>query len=211
MRFQWRLGGCGFGRGPGLGRGRDRLHGGFTLIEVLVALFVLAVGVLGALATQLAALHTRHQSRLMSNAVQLASTLAEGMRANLDVMRAGDTDNPYLNLRYDASRDGAPPNAGQQCHQGAACSALQLADADLFQLKQSLFHDFPGGRVVVCRDSAVWDGARGALGWACGGAAQAPIVIKLGWRAKHTDGSEALDDAGEFAPSVAIALPGAPE
>ena len=197
--------------GYGRGRGRARLFDGFTLIEVLVALFVLAVGVLGALATQLAALHTRHQSRLMSNAVQLASTLADNMRANLGAMRAGDINNPYLQLRYDAGSDGAPRGGGQQCHQGAACSAVQLADADLFHVKQSLYRDFPGGRVVVCRDSAVWDGARGALGWACGGAAQAPIVIKLGWRGKQADGSEARDGAGEFAPSVAIALPGAPE
>lgn len=207
LRLQLRVGGYGRGRGHGCGR----LFDGFTLIEVLVALFVLAVGVLGALATQLAALHTRHQSRLMSNGVQLASTLADGMRANLGAMRADDSDNPYLQLRYDATSDGAPPSAGQQCHQGAACSAWQLADADLFQVKQSLYRDFPGGRVVVCRDSAVWDGTHGALGWACGGAAQAPIVIKLGWRGKHTDGSEARDGAGEFAPSVAIALPGAPE
>lgn len=191
-------------------RARMHVKGGFTLIEVLVALFVLTVGVLGALATQLAALHTRHQSRLMSNGVQLASTLADSMRANLDAMRSGDADNPYLQLRYDAISDGAPP-AAQQCHQGTACGALQLADADLFQVKQSLFRDFPGGRVVVCRDSAVWDAGRGALGWACGGAAQAPIVIKLGWRSKQTDGGEARDGAGDFAPSVAIALPGSLE
>lgn len=191
-------------------RARMRLQGGFTLIEILVALFVLAVGVLGALATQLAALHTRHQSRLMSNGVQLASTLADGMRANLAMMRASDADNPYL-LRYDAIADGAPSGTGQQCHQGAACSAQQLAEAELFEVKQSLFRNFPGGRVIICRDSAVWDAGRGALGWACGGAAQAPIVIKLGWRGKQTDGSEARDDAGAFAPSVAIALPGAPE
>lgn len=189
----------------------QRWNGGFTLVEVLVAVFVLAVGVLGAAATQLAAAHTRHQSRLMSNGVQLASALADSMRANLAVMRAGDLDNPYLQLRYDAARDGAPPATGQQCHQGAACSALQLADAELYQVKQSLFAGFPGGRVLVCRDSVVWDAGRGALGWACGGAAQAPIVIKLGWRGKQTDGRDALDGAGDFPPSVAIALPGAPE
>lgn len=190
---------------------RLRLAGGFTLIEVLVAVFVLSVGVLGAAATQLAALHTRHQSRLMSNGVQLASALADSMRANLEPMRAGDAVNPYLQLRYDGATDGAPPSAGQQCHSGANCSAVQLADAEIFQIKQALFTGFPGGRVVVCRDSVVWDAGRAALRWECGGAAQAPIVIKLGWRGKQTDGSDARDGAGEFAPSVAITLPGALE
>lgn len=187
---------------------RMRYAGGFTLLEVLVAVCVLAIGVLGACATQLAALRTRHQSSLMSDGVQLASALADSMRANLGPMRAGDAGNPYLQLRYDAAHDGAPA-PGPQCAQGAGCSALQLADAELFQLKQSLRAAFPGGRVVVCRDSQVWDAARGALRWDCGGPLQAPIVIKIGWRGKDTNGRDERDNAGQFAPSVAIALPGA--
>ncbi len=187
---------------------RVRSDGGYSLLEVLVAVFVLAVGIFGAAATQLAALRTRHQSSLMSNGVQLASALADSMRANLAPMRAADAANPYLQLDYDAATDGPPP-AAEQCLPGVSCSAVQLAEAELYRLKQSLHAGFPGGRVVVCRDSQVWDAARGALRWACGGAAPAPIVIKLGWRGKDTDGGDALDGAGEFAPSVAIALPGA--
>lgn len=188
---------------------RVRLAGGFTLLEVLVAVFVLAVGVLGAAATQLAALRTRHQSSLMSNGVQLASSLADSMRANLETMRAADSANPYLQLDYDAAA-GAPQAPALPCFAGAGCSASQLADAELYQLKDALHAGFPGGRVLVCRDSQVWDDARGALRWACGGGL-APIVIKLGWRGKDTDGAEARDRAGDFAPSVAIALPGAVE
>jgi type IV pilus assembly protein PilV len=183
---------------------------GFTLIEVLVAMFVLAIGVLGAEAMQLAALRTRHHSSLMSDGVQLASSLADSMRANLGPMRAGDTGNPYLQLRYDAAHDGAPA-PGPECRAGAGCSAFQLADADLYRVKQSLSTGFPGGRVVVCRDSQVWDAARGALRWACGGSGLAPIVIKIGWRGKNTNGRDEHDGAGEFAPSVAIAVPEAVE
>jgi type IV pilus assembly protein PilV len=189
---------------------RLRFAGGFTLLEVLVAVFVLAIGILGAAATQLVALRTRHQSSLMSNGVQLASSLADSMRANLGPMRAGDSGNPYLQLHYDAASDGAPA-PGPQCLAGAGCSPLQLADAELYRLKQSLHAAFPGGRVVVCRDSQVWDAARGALRWACGAARQAPIVIKIGWRGKQPDGTDAHDGAGEFPPSVAIAMPGEAE
>jgi type IV pilus modification protein PilV len=82
---------------------RLRFAGGFTLLEVLVAVFVLAIGILGAAATQLAALRTRHQSSLMSNGVRLASALADSMRANRAPMRAGDAGNPYLQLDYDAA------------------------------------------------------------------------------------------------------------
>lgn len=184
--------------------------GGYSLLEVLVAVFVLAVGVFGAAATQLAALRTRHQSSLMSDGVQLASALADSMRANLEPMRAADAANPYLQLAYDAATDGPPSPAGAaECLPGAACGAAQMAQSELYRVKQSVHAGFPGGRVVVCRDSQAWDAERGALRWACGGAAAAPIVIKLGWRGKDTDGRDALDGAGQFAPSVAIALPGA--
>jgi type IV pilus assembly protein PilV len=186
---------------------RLSLAGGFTLIEVLVAVLVLAIGILGASATQLAALRTRHQSRLMSDGVQLASALADSMRANLQAMGAADSVNPYLQLRYDAALDGAPPPA-PPCLAGAGCSGFQLAEADLDQVRQALHAGFPGGRVAVCRDSQVWDAGRGALRWACGGGSGAPIVIKLGWRGKEIDGGDARDGAGDFAPSVAIALPG---
>lgn len=187
---------------------RSRLAGGFTLLEVLVAVFVLAVGILGAAATQLAALRTRHQSGLMSNGVQLAGALADSMRANLAPMRAPDSANPYLQLRYDAATDGAPQPSGPACVAGDGCSAAQLADADLYQLKQALYAGFPGARAVVCRDSQVWDAGRGALRWSCGGGDGAPIVIKLGWRGKQAGTGDAADGAGEFAPSVAIAMPG---
>jgi type IV pilus assembly protein PilV len=180
--------------------------GGFTLIEVLVAVSVLAIGVLGAAAMQLTALRTRHHSSLMSDGVQLAGSLADSMRANLGAMRAGDTGNPYLQLRYDAAQDGAPAPV-PECQGKAACSAFQLADADLYHVKQALRTGFPGGRVVVCHDSQPWDVARGALRWACGTSAQAPIVIKIGWRAKDARGRDERDGAGDFAPSVAIAVP----
>lgn len=190
---------------------RLRSAGGFTLIEVLVAVCVLAVGVLGAAATQLVALRTRHQSSLMSAGVQLASELADGMRANPEPMRAADAANPYLLLRYDAATDGAPRPPSALCLPGAGCGGAQLAEAELDRIRHALYAGFPGGRVAVCRDSAPWDAARAALRWDCGGGSGAPIVIKLGWRGKQLRGADARDDAGDFAPSVAIALPGAAE
>jgi type IV pilus assembly protein PilV len=187
---------------------RWRLVGGFTLVEVLVAVFVLAIGIVGAAGAQMAALRTRHQSSLMSNGVQLASGLADRMRANAEQMRAGDALNPYAALRYDAALDGAPQRPAQLCYAGARCASAQLADFDAYEIKQALYSGFPGGRVLVCRDSRVWDAGRAALGWACAGAAEAPLVIKLGWRSKQPDGSDAVDRAREFAPSVAIVLRG---
>jgi type IV pilus assembly protein PilV len=185
---------------------RRRPAGGFTLLEVLVAVFVLAVGVLGAAATQLAALRTRHQSSLMSNGVQLASALADGMRANLVPMRAVDTANPYPQLDYDAASDGPPPSGPVLC--GRGCAATESANADVHQLKQALYAGFPGGRVVVCRDSQ----ASTLAAARCAGLRRrtaGATVTWLGWRGKEHDGSAAHDRAGEFAPAWRPPLPSA--
>lgn len=170
---------------------RWRSVGGFTLVEVLVALFVLAVGVVGATGLQLAAQRARHQSALMSDAVQLAASLAERMRANPAVLAA--PGNPYLQLRYDAAADGAPAMPAP-CFGDADCSPAQMAEFDLYEMKRAIRAGFPRGRIVVCRDAA-----GGALAWDCAPAAHAPIVVKLGWRGNHD---------GDRAPSVALVVPG---
>jgi len=180
--------------------------GGFTLIEVLVAVCVLAAGIVGAAGAQLTALRTRQHSALLSDAVQLASGLADRMRANAEQMRAPDAANPYLHTSYDAAADGAPAPGGPQCHANARCGSAELAQFDIYEIKQALHAGFPGGRVVVCRDTQIWDAGRGALTWACAGAAGAPVVVKIGWRARRSPGVPAQDEAIESAPGVAIVV-----
>lgn len=178
---------------------RCRIAGGFTLVEVLVAAFVLAVGVMGAIAAQTVALRTRAQSALMSHGVQLATAFADRMRANSEQMRAPDAANPYLQLRYDA-RDGAPVAPPAACQSGAACDSEQLAGHDIHELQRELHSGFPAGRAVVCRDAVVWDAAAARLAWECTGGAGHPAVIKLGWRMAGEEGAAA--------PRVAIVVAG---
>lgn len=179
-----------------------RVADGFTLIEVLVAILLLAVGILGASAVQLMVLRTRHASALMSGGVQLAGTLAERMRANSAAMQAGDAANPYLQASYDATSEGEPAPVAVMCFGAASCNSAQLAAFDLYETKQALFSNFPHGRLAVCRDATVVSGA-GALAWACAPAANAPIVIKVGWRDRR-------DEPGTpVGPSVALVVAGA--
>jgi type IV pilus assembly protein PilV len=173
--------------------------GGFTLVEVLVAVFLLAVGIVGAAATQTLALRTRDQSSLLSNGVQLAATLAGRMRANATQMAMPDPANPYLHLDYDAHVDGAPVAPAALCFGATACDAAQMAAFDLHETERAVHAAFPGGRVLVCRDAAAWDAAADALAWNCTSAAGAPIVIKLGWRAPGQRGS--------VTPSIAMVAP----
>lgn len=157
---------------------QSRRSGGITLVEVLVALFVLAVGAAGAAATQAAASRLRQQAALESEAVALAASLAARMRVNPAQMALPDAANPYLQLDYDAA-GGAPAAPPVHCFAGSTCDSAQLARFDLHELERGVHEGFPGGRIALCRD-LVPDGA--ASGWDCAGGGMAPLVVKIGWR-----------------------------
>ena len=172
--------------------------GGYSLIEVLVAMFVLAIGVLGAAATQAVALRMRHDSDLMTAAVRLGSTFGERMRAN------PSSSSAYL-FEFDevaGARPAAPP---LQCFAGADCSSAQLAAFDIHDVSHTLSASFPGGRIKVCRDAQPWDDARRSLQWQCADAAGAPVVVKIGWRERTTMSD--LPRRADDAPRVALPLP----
>jgi type IV pilus assembly protein PilV len=175
---------------------------GFTIIEVLVVMLVLAIGVIGSSAMQLTALRTRHQSSLLSNAVQLGASMLDTMRANARQMQLSDVDNPYLGLDDDALVPAAP--AGAVCFAQAQCDSAQLAAFDIAQWQRQLRASLPGGRFVVCRDDQVQDGASSI--WSCSGSPAAPIVIKLGW----TEGNFGMAQSGVQQIMLVLTLTGGP-
>lgn len=180
---------------------------GVSLIEVLVAVLVLALGVIGAGGMQLTALRTSHQSGLQTAAVHLATELAEKMRANDQQMKRVDTDNPYLGLNYRAAVDGDPVAPSKLCY-ASECNAKDLAEFDLYDWKMRLRAALPDARALVCRDAAPWDVSKGALIWSCASDAgsQGSLVIKVGWQGKGGDGQLIRDDGKEFPPAVALTV-----
>ena len=176
---------------------------GFTLVEVLVAMFILAVGAIGAAATQSTVARLREQAALESEAVQLAASLSARMLANPAQMALPDSANPYLQLDYDAD-DGDPDAPSVQCFGGADCDAASLARFDLYETTRLVHGAFPGGRIAVCRDATVWNPALQAPDWDCVSSASAPIVIKLGWR-MHARQGQPTSGAQAF---VTMVVPG---
>jgi type IV pilus assembly protein PilV len=63
---------------------------GFTLVEILVALVVLSIGLLGVAALQLMSLRSNHGSAMRSQATFLAYDIVDRMRANRSAAIAGD-------------------------------------------------------------------------------------------------------------------------
>ncbi|ROO30349.1 pilus modification protein PilV [Salinisphaera orenii MK-B5] len=96
---------------------------GFTLIEVLIALVVLSVGILGVLALQMNALAYSHSAYLASIASVQAMDLEERMRANRAAL---DT---YVETDPEDIDD---TETATDCQGGEAdCSALALATYDM--------------------------------------------------------------------------------
>ncbi|QGZ43292.1 type IV pilus modification protein PilV [Pseudoduganella flava] len=171
---------------------------GFTLLEVLIAVLVLAVGLIGGTAMQLHAMRARHESALLSTATRLAAGMAERIRANSAQLPV------YLAAQYDAHAEPVPSRPGALCLD-AACDAGQLAQLDIYELKRQVRTALPAGRARICRDAQTW--ADGRLRWECSGEPAAPVVIKVGWRGKRPDGTPD-GDVDDPSPGAVIAVAG---
>ncbi|MGH8136474.1 MAG: type IV pilus modification protein PilV [Steroidobacteraceae bacterium] len=110
---------------------------GFTMVETLVALVVLAIGMLGIAALYLNSLQAGRTAIYRTEAVNLAADLADRIRANRTAI-AG-----YGNLYADAFAD-VPA-----CYTTAGCTPAQLATADLSRWKADLAQLLPNGQGQV--------------------------------------------------------------
>ena len=102
---------------------------GFTLMEVLVALAVLSIGLLGMAGMQLFSMKSSHNAYLQSQASYFAYDLIDKMQANPVGFDNGNYDSSYSSI------PGSPPNCQTTT---ATCSPTQLASFELAQWKCSL-------------------------------------------------------------------------
>ena len=118
-------------------------HGGFSLVENLVALFILTLGLLALAGLQLETIRSQHTSHQQAAAQVLAQELADRMRANLDGARAGAYVLP----------DNPPDAAQADCLLPQGCTSLQMALNDLWEWQQEIESRLPNGLGFVCLDS----------------------------------------------------------
>jgi type IV pilus assembly protein PilV len=105
--------------------------GGFTLLEVMIALLVLSIGLLGIAALQGVGLRSSHGAYLTSQASLLAYDMADRIRAN-----------PETPATYNGFN-----TAAVDC--GAALPAAPLADADLSQWACAVQQLLPNGSATI--------------------------------------------------------------
>ena len=108
---------------------------GFTLVEVLVALVVMAVGLLGIAALYVEGLRAGRTSVYRSVAVTLASDMADRIRANPDGL-------------YEGTGPGAPSAC---VNGGVDCTPNELAADDWSRWLQDLARRLPAGATAEIR------------------------------------------------------------
>lgn len=134
---------------------RQSTAAGFTLLEVLIALLVLSLGLLGLAALQAATVDFNRQAYLRSQATSLAYDMADRMRANRAAALGGD---------YNAGlADPAPA-----CGGGGGGGGGSVAAGDIAAWRNALACALPSGNGSIdVNNSGVvtvvvsWDESRG--------------------------------------------------
>ena len=157
--------------GPIDGRRRDACESGFSMLELLVALLVASVGVLGIVG--LATLNAQHlrSAAAHAEAVMLAHDLMERIRANPAGLQVGG---------YASSGDAL----GSSDCRAADCAAAELAAFDLAEWRCAL------------GAAAADDGCRGPLnasGTVVTDAAAGAVRISIRWRDQGESRTLTLD------------------
>jgi type IV pilus assembly protein PilV len=105
---------------------RTAAHSGFSLIEVLVALIVLSIGMLGMGKMLMVSMKSNSTAYSSTQAMSLASAMLERIRANRTVALAGTASTYSLPTLTGTSTFGAGPNCLT-----AACSNSQMGTSDV--------------------------------------------------------------------------------
>lgn len=114
---------------------------GFSLIEVLVALLVLSIGLLGVAALQTIGLKFTHESYQRTQAVLQGYDIIDRIRANAAAKNAGSYNNIPL---------GNIPSVTVDCTAGSGCTPAELATYDINRWNALNADLLKQGRGAIC-------------------------------------------------------------
>lgn len=145
---------------------------GLTLVEIMVAVLVLAVGLAGMAALTLFNVKGTASAQTYSQATVFAGQMADSIRANMAAYESSEFTSD-------------PATSTVDCTSGTTCTAVQLAQYDVTMWKALVAVALPAGQGFVCTDSSPDDGQPGSL--ACDGLDS--NAIKLFWLdSRHSEG-----------------------
>ena len=144
-----------------------KLQSGMTLIEVLIAMFVLAIGVLALLAVQLRTVSSVRESENQTAVAQITQNLIEGMLINPTLSEKKEVDKitgeetsrykkSYDDAYYITSSSEQLKDSKQTAKFEAKMNKTQLAQAQIAQFKADLAKALPEAQFffTICKDSS---------------------------------------------------------
>lgn len=150
---------------------------GFTLLEVLVAVFIFSIGLLGLAQLQVLGLRMTSDSMLRTVAAIQANDIIDRMRANVTATSLGVTS-PYNNPSgaFTANPACLGLNSSGGTVSSAQCTPTQMAGQDFADWyaningsaatgwRPAIIRQLPSATAIVCIDSTPSDGTAAAPG-----------------------------------------------
>jgi len=153
-------------------------HSGFAMLEVLISIFVLAIGLLGLAGLQLTNAQNNHSAQLRSQATLFAYDMLDRVRANPVAFGAGTYNLPGATVDAD-------------CLTTTGCTPAEMAGNDMYEWTASAYNSsianiLPNGQTVICIDSTFNDGTSAAAAFhACDGIGSV-YAVKIWWEDDRT-------------------------
>jgi type IV pilus assembly protein PilV len=191
-----------------MGQSCRRGAAGFTMLEALAAIVVLAFGVLGVANLLIQSFRFAQQSSYDIVALHLANDMADRMRANEGQTLDKAFDNVDTETTFTSIAD-AGNLYKTRCTAAPDRCARVTAAFDLAEWASRVKSSLPGGRAVICRDASTYSLASG-YAWPCSqpdanNPANTPLVIKIGWVSRFSDRTGADIPAGTTMPDASAA------
>jgi type IV pilus assembly protein PilV len=161
---------------------------GFSLVEVLVAMFVVAMGILALAALLQTAARYAKMGELRSTATLLADDIADRLRANAPGARLGPAGYDLVDRAFPSRQ--VPAHAA--CTRDAPCGEAELAGADLADWTARVRATLPKGSawirfhagVLPAPDAVdVWVGWADPLTLSSGAADRSGVECPAAWTA----------------------------
>lgn len=122
-------------RSSGLMKGQQ----GLSLLEVLIAILILAIGALGFAGLQMKALHTTNDANYRARATLLAQDAIERIQANPSQLEQYLTGSNW-------SSPGAP---GDSCSGASVCEPAAMRAQDIAELASNASTALPSGQIIA--------------------------------------------------------------
>lgn len=168
---------------------------GYTLIEVLVALVVTSIGLLGMASLQVTALKQNQNAYLRSQAMIAASDIMDRMRANAEGVADGN---------YFGSGDAYDGNNADKSCEGEECNPSEMAAYDLNNWKSYIQEELSSGGGCITRKAETSPGIqRDTVSEAqalCtnSGDADDPVTVYVWWSDARFRNEDQMDDGGDI-------------